>query len=97
MLERYSQQNDVFNDDSVLLENEESEESEDISDESEESEDISDDLDDLWKYVEKPKADINNDLNVALKKTVFYQVNQSFYLKIKNNIIIIILFFLINL
>ena len=90
MLERYSQQNDVFNDDSVLLENEESEESEDNSDDF-------DDLDDLWKYVEKPKADINNDLNVALKKTVFYQVNQSLYLKIKNYIITIILFFLINI
>ena len=65
--------------------------------ETEENDNIVNALDNLWlKYVEKPKADIN-DLNVALKKTVFYQVNQSLYLKIKNNIITIILFFLINI
>ena len=85
MLERYSQEKDVYNDDSIVLNSEGNEENE-----------ISDALDGLWEYVEKPKAD-NNDLNVALKKTVFYQVNQSLYLKIKNYIITIILFFLINI
>ena len=85
MLERYSQEKDVYNDDSIVLNSEGNEQNE-----------ISDALDGLWEYVEKPKAD-NNDLNVALKKTVFYQVNQSLYLKIKNYITTIILFFLINI
>ena len=85
MLERYSQEKDVYNDDSIVLNSEGNEKNE-----------INEALDGLWEYFEKPKAD-NNDLNVALKKNVFYQVNQSLYLKIKNYIITIILFFLINI
>ena len=86
MLERYSKQKDVNNDDTILLENYET-----CNDNNCQT------LNTLWlKYVEKPIPDIN-DLNVAMKKTVFYQVNQSTYLKSKNNIITIILFFLINI
>ena len=86
MLERYSKQKDVNNDDTILLENYETS-----------NDNYSQTLNTLWlEYVEKPIPDIN-DLNVAMKKTVFYQVNQSTYLKSKNNIITIILFFLINI
>ena len=47
-------------------------------------------LAELMKYIEKPFVDIN-DLNVAMKKTVFYQVNHSLYLN-RNFFLLIILF-----
>ncbi len=47
-------------------------------------------LTELRKYVQKPFVDIN-DLNVAMKKTVFYQVNHSLYLN-RNFFLLIILF-----
>ena len=57
---------------------------------SNETNDDEPELAELMKYIEKPFVDIN-DLNVAMKKTVFYQVNHSLYLN-RNFFLLIILF-----